>query len=190
MRPLRGSTGARGDDYQRGRDLIENLAASAEGDASPVLRFTRSDCADVVSFLMFSEPVAKRDWWNDDSDEPSPVVGYHFVLGAVQDSLQAEDTSPEAAQAPTSEFLLLERVENQRDRLFCVLGSVRCIAQAVQSDAAPDEDELAGALELAAEELQRALDELERERLTRAVKEDAKGVEELRAASELRIESK
>jgi hypothetical protein len=114
MRPMRGSSGARSDAYQRGRELIENLAVSAEDDGSPALRFTRSDCADVAAFLMFSEPVAPRDWWSDDNDEPSPVVGYHFVLGALEDSLRAEDASPEAQPQFTEARALTEAVEDQR----------------------------------------------------------------------------
>lgn len=95
-----------------------------------------------------------------------------------------KDTAPAGAESPSSEFLLLERVEDQRDKLLNVLGSLRCIAQAVQSDAAPDDGEFAGAIELTADELQRVLDALERQRLTESAREDAKVVEEVRAASD------
>jgi hypothetical protein len=81
---------AEGDEYQRGRGLIERMALSM-GDAEhdwPSLRLSAAQCADVLRFVSQSEPLEPRAWWADPPDAPSHVCGYEMVLGCVEKSLR------------------------------------------------------------------------------------------------------
>jgi hypothetical protein len=85
--------------------------------------------------------------------------------------------------AGINERAFLDIVDDERERLLNVLGSLRCIVQAVQSDAAPDEGEIAGAVDLIADQVQRVLDSLEEEPMLRTAREETAKVEEVQAAS-------
>lgn len=74
--------------YHRGRSLIERLALSAKGDDPPTLMLSASDCADVACFISRSFPIDPETWWNDPKDAPSQVVGFMFVLDAIENSLR------------------------------------------------------------------------------------------------------
>jgi hypothetical protein len=89
MRPLRGVADVtESEEYQRGRSTIERLALSAVGEGSPSLRLTAAECADVLHFMHFSEPVKPKTWWEDPIDEPSHVVGYYMLLYTLDRSLR------------------------------------------------------------------------------------------------------
>ena len=79
----------------RGRGLIERLALSAEGDDMPQLRLRVSQVADVLAFITSVQPIEAKSWWRDDPDGPSHLVGYHLLLGALEDSLrEAQPNEP------------------------------------------------------------------------------------------------
>jgi hypothetical protein len=89
MTPHAGVAGILSDaGYKRGRALINRLAVTAQGEDSPRLRLSASDCADILRFMSFSEPTSPRTWWKDPADAPSHVVGFNMVLNAMEDSLR------------------------------------------------------------------------------------------------------
>lgn len=88
MRPLDGNYD-RNDSYHRGRSLIEHLALSAMGTDDPTLPLTAIDCADILHFVCGSEPLEPRTWWKDPKYGPSHLVGFSFVLRAVEVSLRS-----------------------------------------------------------------------------------------------------
>lgn len=93
MRPLLGGGAADSEEYHRGRSLIERLALSARGEDAPILALSRSQCADVLHFIWRSEPIEPAGWWEDPEDAPSHVVGFDFVLQALESSLRARGRS-------------------------------------------------------------------------------------------------
>jgi hypothetical protein len=89
MRPLRGVADVYGDDpYQRGRALIEQMAMMVTGTDYPPATLSPSDCADVLRFVHFSEPIDPRRWWDDPKHGPSHVVGFNIVLVVLEQSLR------------------------------------------------------------------------------------------------------
>lgn len=93
----------RTDAYDRGREVIELIAASAPSSDSsgrPELDLTAAQMADVVYFLDTSEPRDPASWWAE-PDEPttSHVSGYHSVLGCLERSLRRTAETLEAADA-------------------------------------------------------------------------------------------
>jgi hypothetical protein len=54
------------------------------------LRLTPAQCADVVHFVRYSEPLESSNWWEDPEHAPSHWVGFVFVLKAVEESLRAK----------------------------------------------------------------------------------------------------
>jgi hypothetical protein len=78
---------------------------------------------------------------------------------------------------------VLEAVEDQRQKLYRVSGTLRCIADALNA-VSPHEDAAAGAIELAADEVDRVNAALDRVNLAKAAKEQQARVEDARAASE------
>lgn len=69
--------------------LIERLAYSAQGDNLPTLRLSIEECAELVTFIRASEPVAPRNWWKDPSDTPSQVCGFYNLLMILERNLEA-----------------------------------------------------------------------------------------------------
>jgi hypothetical protein len=100
------------------------------------------------------------------------------------DPRECPSRAAESPLAGINERAFLDIVDDERERLLNVLGSLRCIVQAVQSDAAPDEGEIAGAVDLIADQVQRVLDSLEEEALLRTARAGTKAVEKISAASE------
>jgi hypothetical protein len=89
MRPMEGCEGILElDNYQRGRALIERMASTVRGDGRPRLKLTSTDCADVLAFMHFSEPVNSRTWWFDPKGQPSHLVGYYLVVQTVEAALR------------------------------------------------------------------------------------------------------
>jgi hypothetical protein len=83
VRPLRGIADLYGNErYQSGRSLIERMALSADGEGVPTLRLTTAQCADVLHFMHFSEPVNLSYWFQEPEDAPSHLAGQAFVLEA------------------------------------------------------------------------------------------------------------
>jgi hypothetical protein len=88
VRPLQGGS-YEDDNYHRGRSLVERLALSSSGDDEPILELSPIDCANILHFVHSSEPFEPRTWWKDPEHGPSHLVGFAFVLRAVEDSLRA-----------------------------------------------------------------------------------------------------
>jgi hypothetical protein len=88
MRPLRGALVADGEDYQRGREVIELLAARSRDTDSPGITLSVRQCADALHFLAQIEPTDPQTWWKDPKDAPSHVCGLQMVLLALEDSLR------------------------------------------------------------------------------------------------------
>lgn len=74
--------------YQRGHSVIERIAATATGIGMPTVNLSARDCADVLSFINVSEPVAPRTWWYDPKESPSHLVGFCFVLQTLEAALR------------------------------------------------------------------------------------------------------
>lgn len=88
MRPLRGVADITGmDAYQRGRSLIERMALLAVGTDLPRMKLTTAQCADVLAFLQYSEPVEPRTWWEDPKDAPSHLVGHYLIIDTLATAL-------------------------------------------------------------------------------------------------------
>jgi len=85
------------------------------------------------------------------------------------------------SRAAIAEGRLLEAIEDQRAKLYNVEGSLRCLIAALQS--MPGEEEIEGAVELAADEVDRVNCALDRVNLLRAANADAEAVEGARPAS-------
>jgi hypothetical protein len=79
-----------GEEYRRGRSLIERLAISAEGKVAPTVRLSPSQCADVIFVGRNSEPADPRSWFTEPDDEPSHLLGLCVILGATERSLGAQ----------------------------------------------------------------------------------------------------
>lgn len=93
MRPMRGIADVYDqDEYQRGRSLIEHVALSARGDEHPSLKLSSSECADVLHFMHFSEPVRPNRWWDDPPNGPSHLVGFYLLLQTLDRSLRSKHT--------------------------------------------------------------------------------------------------
>ena len=75
--------------YRNGILQILRLAASAQGEDPLTLRLTDDQCADVLHFIAYSDPIRPKDWWTEPKDAPSHIVGFIFVLHALEDSLRA-----------------------------------------------------------------------------------------------------
>jgi hypothetical protein len=89
VRPLSGCADiGEGQDFQRGRALIERMAMSARGMSSPTLVLSAPHCADVLRFISQTEPLEPQDWREDPEDAPCHVVGLHFVLETLARSLE------------------------------------------------------------------------------------------------------
>jgi hypothetical protein len=95
MRPLRGVADVEGRvEYQRGRSLIQRLGISATGDGMPTLALSPRDCADILYFMHYSEPVESERWWEDPAQGPSHVLGMNIALQVIEKSLrQAGDAA-------------------------------------------------------------------------------------------------
>jgi hypothetical protein len=74
--------------YRDGMLLIERIAASANGEDSPALKLTANQCADVLEFINYSDPISRKDWWND-TGVTSHLVGLDIVLCTVTENLRA-----------------------------------------------------------------------------------------------------
>lgn len=90
MRPLRGADLSDEEGFQRGRGVIERLALSAWGTDAPAMVLSVRQCADVVRFLRGVEPIDPVDWWQDPDDRPSHVVGFAFILEAIEECLRRQ----------------------------------------------------------------------------------------------------
>lgn len=93
VRPLVGSSDS-SRSYHRGRSVIEHMALSAVEDGDPTLPLTAIDCADVLHFVCGSEPFEPRTWWKDPEHGPSHVVGFIFVLRAIEGTLRDSASRP------------------------------------------------------------------------------------------------
>lgn len=89
MRPMRGVADIYSlETYQRGRSLIEAMALTATGEDMPAIRLSAADCADILAFVSYSEPVEPGSWWKDPKGSPSHLVGYYLIVQAVQAALR------------------------------------------------------------------------------------------------------
>jgi hypothetical protein len=95
-------------------------------------------------------------WLADRDDIPSRAAGPQFTEGS-------------------------DVVEAQRAKLYRIEGALRCVCDALNAES-PDAEAAAGAIELAADEVERVNVALDRVNLLRAAREGT--VDELRAASE------
>lgn len=102
IRPLRGSCYREDIEAanQRGRSLIERLALSAEGTDLPRLRLAGAEVADVLSFIACSEPIDPQNWWEDDVDGPSHLVGHYLLLQALEKSLREPGDAARPVRIP------------------------------------------------------------------------------------------
>jgi hypothetical protein len=89
VRPLKGWDSSEDERYDRGRCLIERMALTARGDDAPRLRMSAEQAADVLYFVHSSEPRKPTSWWKDTARGPSPVVGFVYVLNAVEANLRS-----------------------------------------------------------------------------------------------------
>jgi hypothetical protein len=74
--------------YRRGRALIERMAANAKGERWPTLQLSVEQCADVLHFIDYSQPISPADWWTESDDAPSHLVGLHIILQTIEGSLR------------------------------------------------------------------------------------------------------
>jgi hypothetical protein len=162
MRPIRGVVGLDdGDEYQRGRRLIEKLALSARGHRRPTLKLTADECADVLHFISDVEPVDREKWWKDPNHD-GHTAGFVLVLDAVRDSLResaerpgteadsARDETQDRAsmrqqltEAMATHTPLEVAIDRQREQLFNVQAVLHVTAEAL---AARDDADDAGAI--------------------------------------------
>jgi hypothetical protein len=86
VKPLSGTTCGEYDEYWEGRSLIEGLALAFEtGDDT--YRWHALDCAAVVNFLHWIEPVNGSCFCNDDS-RVNATCGFHAVLEFMADEMR------------------------------------------------------------------------------------------------------
>ena len=85
--------------------------------------------------------------------------------------------------AGINERVLLDLVDDERDRLFNVLASIRCIRAALGVEQSPDADEFERAIDLVTAEIDRVIDALEQVPLLRAARKATAEAEKLRAGS-------
>ncbi len=79
--------------YQRGRGVIEALAATANGADYPNLKLSAMDCSDALFFMQMSDPIDEKSWWIE-GDEPSQLLGEHFLLGAISNAVAYLGSAP------------------------------------------------------------------------------------------------
>lgn len=141
---------------QRGRSLVERMAAAAVNDDVPALRLTAEEIADALSFLACSEPVDLKGWWSDTLDGPSWVCGYLHVLQALEKSLrdagEQQKASTAASDAPELPEALRGYLREQQTRVAELLS----LLERLDEDAEPMYTRIAVRQ---AEELEKALDE-------------------------------
>jgi hypothetical protein len=94
MRALRGADMSEDEAYIRGRALIEAMAMSASGDEPPRVRMSAEQCADILHFIYHSEPRKPGGWWKDPAEGPSHVVGFVYVIDAVERNLRGWSGRP------------------------------------------------------------------------------------------------
>jgi hypothetical protein len=99
--PLRGCADLDdGEEYRRGRSLIERLAISAEGKVAPTLHLSPSQCADVIFFVRNSEPADPRAWFTEPDEEPSHLVGLCVSLEAGRTGPRRQHTGGSIPMSP------------------------------------------------------------------------------------------
>ncbi len=74
--------------WEQGRKLIERMAQSAKDLMAPSVRLSIEECADMLQFVQFVQPIKPCEFWKDPKDAPSQVVGYDFVLMTIEASLR------------------------------------------------------------------------------------------------------
>jgi hypothetical protein len=121
----------------------------------------------------------------------------HLVDGEVDGEDVQEDPVAEAQSTTTptlppqplagiNELVLLELIEDQRHKLYNLEASLHCVSEALHAE----QSGVAGAVELATEEVQRVTETLDRVNLLRAARGGTQAVEEVRAASEAAREAR
>jgi len=94
VRPLKGWDSSEDERYQLGRSLIVQLAMNARADDWPALRMSADQCADLLYFVRSSEPHKPAGWWKDPEHGPSHLVGFVFVLHAIEQNLRRWSAQP------------------------------------------------------------------------------------------------
>jgi hypothetical protein len=64
------------------------MAISTVGTKPPTLKLSPAQCADVLYFMHYLEPVDDKRWFREPDDEPSHLVGQMLVLQALEAALR------------------------------------------------------------------------------------------------------